>query len=264
MPLAVTPRSLVCDEQGVGQWPMWKRYDSLRTIIEQQIDEPYRDFLALPYHEIDKLKGEELFYWYTPRTDTSFLRLSKTDDEYSFYKEKLKETLALYRAAVQRLKDAGMTEEANFLQLALKYAGDIEDAVFCGDDKVVVTVWGMKPRKGYDIGDSTIEKELFPAPSLHTVTFVVGQYGNTPDATSLKKRRGSSIKESQIPHINVADGYVFDGWDKDPIGISVESLEPSDAMITLATNLSKSGTIRISPYFGESIPAKPNSIFPLS
>ena len=49
MALCVTPRSKVCDEQGIGQWPMWKRFDSIKAIVDQYVDEPYRSFFAMPY-----------------------------------------------------------------------------------------------------------------------------------------------------------------------------------------------------------------------
>lgn len=223
MPLCATPRSSVCDEQGVGQWPMWKRFDTIKGIVEQYIDEPYRDFLALPYHEIDKLKAEEFFYWYTPRCDIAYSRMSRTGDDHGYYKDLLKTTMNHYQSAVERLKREGKTEDADFLQLSLKYAGESEDNVFCGDDRVVVTVWGMRSREKQNIGKSILTTVLTPEAEIYTVRFELGTLGKTGELTELKKIHGSKIKTNQVPKVSVVDGYEFIGWDNDPDSAVVTS-----------------------------------------
>lgn len=222
-PLCVTPRSQVCDEQGVGQWPMWKRYDGVKSIVDQYVDEPYRDFLAMPYHDVDQMKAEELFYWYTPRRNCKYVRLSQAGDDYGHYKRILDDTLAHYNSVVEKLKKEGDIEKANFLQLSLKYAGESEECVYCGEDRVVTTVWGMRPRAGYEIGASKVEADLFPPTELHTVRFDIGQYGKTDSPTILKKSHGSRLFDHQIPQIGAANGYTFTGWDKEPTGAEVNS-----------------------------------------
>lgn len=219
--LCVTPRSQVCDEQGVGQWPVWKRFDSIRGIVDQYIDEPYRYFLALPYHEIDKLKAEELFYWYTPRCDTAYTRMSRTADDHDYYKGVFEETLAHYQSAVAKLKNKGKTEEANFLQLSLKYVGESEDNVYCGDGRVVATVWGMRPRQSSKIGESKLFTELVPEVEIHTVQYDLGTLGSTTSPTTLKKTHRTKIYVHQVPLVTVKDGYQFTGWDHNPIGAEV-------------------------------------------
>lgn len=223
MPLCVTPRSSVCDEQGVGQWPMWKRYDSIKGIVDQYVDEPYKDFLALPFHEIDKLKAEELFYWYTPRCDTSYTRMSRMGDDRDYYKGVFEETLAHYQSIVEKLKSDGKTEEANFLQLSLKYAGESDDNVYCGDGRVVTTVWGMRPRQGHRIGDSKLYAELVPEVEIHTIRFDLGALGNSNDPVVLKKRHGIKVFPHQIPSVKPRDGYEHTGWDRNPVGAEVLS-----------------------------------------
>ena len=221
MPLCVTPRSLVCDEQGIGQWPMWQRFDSVKAIVNQYIEEPYRDFLAFPYHEVDKMKSEEVFYWYTPRCDTSFTRLSQSGDDHIYYKQLLDETLSHYHTVIDKLKSEGKSEEANFLQLSLKYAGESEDSVYCGNGRVVATVWGMRPRDGYQIGDSIIEKDIFPPAEMHSVRYDIGEHGTTGNPVLLKKSHGSSIFAEQVPQVSAVDGYEFTGWDSNPVGAIV-------------------------------------------
>ena len=221
MPLCVTPRSNVCDEQGVGQWPMWKRYDSVKDIVDQYVDVRYRSFLSMPYHEVDQLKAEELFYWYTPSCNTTYVRMSRTGDDHAYYKKLLDETIAHYQSVVSYLKESGKHEEANFLQLSLKYAGESEDCVYCGDNRVVATVWGMKPRFSDSIGAPTLTSELTPDPDIHTVRYDLGASGTSDDSLVFKKCHGSKVFPSQIPNVTAKDGYVFLGWDKEPDGATV-------------------------------------------
>lgn len=221
MPLCVTPRSKVCDEQGVGQWPMWKRYDSVKSIIDQYIDEPYRDFLALPYHEIDKLKAEELFYWYTPRCETSYVRMSRTGDDRNYYKELLDKTVAHYQTVVAKLQREKKAEEANFLALSLKYVGESEDNVYCGDNRVVAAVWGMRPRQSHVMGESKLFTELLPEVEMHTVRFELGSLGSTDKSTTLKKSHGTKIFSNQVPSVKTKGGFEFAGWDNNPLGAVV-------------------------------------------
>lgn len=221
MALCVTPRSKVCDEQGIGQWPMWKRFDSIKAIVDQYVDEPYRSFFAMPYHEVDKLKAEELFYWYTPRCNTAYSRMSRTADDHSYYKGIFEETLAHYQSAIKKLKNNGKAEEANFLQLSLKYAGENEDNIYCGDGRVVVTVWGMRPRQSNKVGESKLFTELVPEVEVHTVKYNLGTLGSTKSPVTLKKTHGTKIYVHQVPQIIVKDGYQFVGWDLNPVGVEV-------------------------------------------
>lgn len=221
MALCVTPRSKVCDEQGIGQWPMWKRFDSIKAIIDQYVDEPYRLFLARPEYEVDKLKPEEYFYWYTPRIDAVYTRLSKSGDDYQYFKRLLDETLRHYQSVVERLKGEGRVEEAEFLQLSLKNVGDSEDVIYCGDGRVVATVWGMRPRDVNDIHDSKLEADLFPPTDIHVVRYEIGDNGSTDGQTLIKKSHGSIIYSSQIPQVTANDGYEFIGWNRNPIGVTV-------------------------------------------
>lgn len=221
MPLCVTPRSRVCDEQGVGQFPMWKRFDSIKSIVNQYIDEPFRSFLALPYHEIDKLKAEELFYWYTPRCDSSYTRMSRTGDDYDYYKRLLSDTVAHYRSVVSKLKREGKSDDASFLELSLKYAGDSEDNVYCGDGRVVATVWGMRPRQAQKTGKSKLSIELAPELEMHTVRYDLGSLGSSKSSIVLKKCHGSRIHQEQVPQVTVKDGYLFTGWNRNPVGAEV-------------------------------------------
>lgn len=222
MPLSMTPRSGICDEQGVGAWPIWKRYDNVKSIIDQNIDEPYRDFLAMPYHEIDKLKAEELFYWYTPRSDTAFCRLDHSGDDHDYYLSLFQKTLEHYQKAVEALSIAGRTQEANFLQLSLKYAGESEENIYCGDDRVVVTVWGMRNKPSHSSKGSVVSTTIAPELEIHTVHFILGNLGTSKNTLTLKKSHGSKIFPHQVPKVEANEGYAFVSWDTEPIGAVVD------------------------------------------
>lgn len=223
MALCVTLRSQVCDEQGIGQWPMWKRFDSIKAIVDQYIEEPYRNFLARPELDVDKQKSEEYFYWYTPRTNVVFSRLNCSGDDHDYYKKLLDETLEKYHSTIKSLKADNKDEEANFLELSLKYAGESEENVFCGDGRVVATVWGMRPRPGIVLQDSIIEKELFPPAELFTIRFDLGGHGSTVYPTTIRKSLGTKIYAHQVPLVKAFEGFEFVGWDRDPIGKKVNS-----------------------------------------
>lgn len=241
MPLCVTPRSQVCDEQGIGQWPMWKRYDSIKGIVNQNIDEPYRNFLAMPYHEVDKLKAEELFYWFTPRCETIYTRLSRMGDDHDYYREILAQTLKHYESIVDKLKKNGKLEESNFLQLSLKYAGKSEDNVYCGDGHVVATVWGMCPRQESGHSASKISTELLPDVEMHTVRFELGNLGTADRPTVLKKSHGSKVLAKQVPQVSVKTGYECIGWDRNPVEVEVLNDLTFTALYKEQTSSEKNG-----------------------
>lgn len=222
MPLCVTPRSQICDEQGVGRWPMWKRFDKIKAIVDEYVETQYRGFFALPLHEVDKLKAEEMFYWFTPKSKCRYVRLSQMGDDHDHYKQLLDATLSHYRSVVELLKGKGLSEEANFLQLSLKYAGDSEDCIYCGDERVVAVVWGMRPRQGYDLKTSILESDLTPPTQIHTVSYDIGTSGTTDSPTLIKKRHGTRIYGHQIPNVTPLDGYDFVGWDKEPLDTVVD------------------------------------------
>lgn len=222
MALCVTPRSLVYNEQGIGRWPMWKRFDSIKTIIDLYIDKPYRDFLARPELETDNQLGEDYLYWYTPRSNVEFFMLSNSGDDHSYYSTLLEKTLEHYNSVIKSLIENGKNDEANFLQLSLKYVGDSEDNIFCGGDQVIAVAWGMLSKKGNPINLPKIEKPFSHNKGLHTITYNLNGYGSSNDPTTIKKNHGTVIRQDQIPLVNANNGYIFIGWDRNPEGATVD------------------------------------------
>lgn len=218
MPLCVTPRSKVCDEQGIN-WPMWQLYADVMAIVEQYVDQRYRKFLAMPVYEDDPMQNEERFYWFTPSSNNPYRRLSQMGDEHDHYKAVLKETLDHYQKVMEQLEREGRTEDAEYLRLSLKYAGDCEELVYCGDEHVVATLWGMRPRTGRDVDPAVVSKDIGVMEKLCSVKFDFAGHG---DQIEMKIMQGSKISAAQVPSPVEVDGYDFVGWDSEPEGAEVK------------------------------------------
>ena len=79
--LCSTSRSKVCDEQGIGKYPLWTKYLSLESIVAQHIPEQYRSFFSQPQSVKDS--GEEEIFWHTIPSTTGDVptRLTKLTGE---------------------------------------------------------------------------------------------------------------------------------------------------------------------------------------
>ena len=62
-------RSVICDEQGIGKYPLWQRYDLLSNVIRKHIPNQYQGFLAHPERVVDM--GTENILWYGDRAQSS-------------------------------------------------------------------------------------------------------------------------------------------------------------------------------------------------
>lgn len=203
------------DFQGIGQDPLYKRYDSVFSVIDKHIPEEYRDFLAQPvYSGID-----DQISWYVREWNEEperFVNLSQTDKDY--YRTVKAKTLKVYDDVVESLKG----EDLTILKSAMTHIDD--DFMFCYDGKVTVVAWGMKP-------DSTQHKVI--GQIIHgcdflkkiEIRFDEGDHGSFPTKIDgrMKRPEGTVLTERDIPDLRVNDGYVFKGWDPNPIGYKVTS-----------------------------------------
>lgn len=200
------------DFQGIGRDPLYKRYDSVYAVIEKNIDSQYRDFLAQPvYSEDDQI------LWYVKEWNTTpcaFNDLSEIEKaRYSLIKEK---TVSEYEKVMKNLSG----EDRQILNGAIKYLD--EDFMFCYDDKVVVVAWGMTPDshkhsvKGAVIHDLKIQNN-------HKVKFIAGENGTFSDVLAgvLRRPDGYVLKYIDIPAVIPKQGYEFNGWTPDPLGVKV-------------------------------------------
>ena len=203
------------DFQGIGQDPLYKRYDSVYSVIDKYIPEEYRDFLAQPiYSGID-----DQISWYGREWNEEperFVELSQTDKDY--YLTVKAKTLKVYNDVVEGLEG----EDLTILKGAMTHIDN--DFLFCYDGKVTVVAWGMKP-------DSTQHKvvgQIIHGGDFHKkieIRFEEGDHGTFPTKIDgrMKRPEGTVLTERDIPVLRVNDGYVFKGWDPNPIGYKVTS-----------------------------------------
>lgn len=220
--LCSSPRSLVCDEQGIGKFPLWKKYDQLMTIVSKYLPMKYQTFFAKPV-EVQELEDNYL-EWYAQVSSMDanprgFFQLTPSEREK--YIQIKDETIAAYRSAIDQSKAAGNASDAEHLEKAMKYVGDFDDYFYCFEDRVVVVVWGMRPRDISQPMSGVINKLINPN-ITHTATFDLGLHGTSGDNLKVNKRLNDSpIQQYQIPSVLANEGYKFIGWDKEPFDFKV-------------------------------------------
>ena len=214
--LCYTEASDFTEIQGVGNDPIYKRYDSVYAIIKQYVDKEYRSFLAEPEYSID----DDQVYWYVEDWGESCpVKMNDLEgDEKSYCEELLKDTLAHYENAIESLSG----ENKAILKSAVKFVN--KDFVYLLDDHVVLAIWGMTPDTYQHIAGGTIIHEL-PFSKSHKIFFDAGKHGvlsNKLDG-SVRRREGAVLNRRDIPQVIVNDGYTFSRWNPDPIGLEVHS-----------------------------------------
>lgn len=111
------------DFQGIGRDPLYKRFDSVYSVVEKNVEPQYRDFLAHPIYS-----DEDQILWYVREwnhTPCAYSDLSDVDKaKYAAIKEK---TIAAYEKVRKNLTG----EDKQILTGALKYID--EDFMFCYD-----------------------------------------------------------------------------------------------------------------------------------
>lgn len=221
--LCSSARSKICDEQGIGSYALWTRYASLEPIVAKHIPEQYRSFFAQPQSVKDS--GEEEIFWHTEpsRIGDVPTRLTKLSGDKRLHYEGIKnKTIAVYQQAIDACLKSAPTD-AEYFQKALKHVGEFDDCFYCFDDKVVVVLWSMRPRDINDITNTVIEKIIQPNVS-YTVIFNIGEHGHSDDRLKIHKRpTDTPIQSHQIPNVTPLEGYIFKGWDKEPLNHKVQS-----------------------------------------
>ncbi len=221
--LCSTSRSKVCDEQGIGKYPLWTKYLSLESIVAQHIPEQYRSFFSQPQSVKDS--GEEEIFWHTIPSTTGDVptRLTKlTGEKRQRYEEIKNKTITVYKQAIESCSSSAPTD-AEHLTKALKHVGEFDDCFYCFDDKVVVVLWSMRPRDINDLTSTIIEKIITPNVS-YKVAFEVGQFGHSDDRLEIHKRSTDTpIQSHQIPNVTPIEGFIFKGWNISPLNYKVNA-----------------------------------------
>lgn len=212
--LCYTDVSDFTDFQGVGSDLLYKRFDSVMSVLKSCVDEAYLSFIAQPVYQADDDRVE----WYVDKwndTPVRYNALSGTEKER--YRTILETTIKHYRNAASKLEN---TDDLRILGGVLYDMND--EKIFCYDGKVVIIAWGMKPDpyKTTDIGSLIYTSAK--AVDTCQVTFDVAGCGTIPSGMSkFKVKKGSSLEASMIPTIIVNEGYHVLGWSPNPLGMVI-------------------------------------------
>ena len=201
------------DFQGIGSDPLYKRFDSVYSVVEKYISPEHRDFLAHPIYS----SNEDKIVWYVKEwTDAPVAYRDLTGQEKERYEAIKNETVSEYRNVCDSLSG----EDRQILAGAIKYIDD--NFLFCFDDKVVLIAWGMKAdSKGHDVIGSIIY-DLQLQEKLK-IRFIPGEHGMLNDKVfgNISRIAGYVLTRDDIPEIIANEGYVFKGWEPEPIGMTV-------------------------------------------
>lgn len=199
--------------QGIGQDPLYTRYDSLKGVIMRNIGPEYAHFLAVPSYS----ENEDTLNWYIENWEETPIRLTELEGEERRRYERIKDcTLDYYNKTIETLNG----EERTILRNALKYVYD--EFIYCTDGKVHLIAWGMAPdNRHISIGELVKDS---PQTIRHTVDFDPGEHGKLHNKArrKIKFRNGVALGRTDLPEIEAKKGYVHLGWDPEPLGHLVD------------------------------------------
>mgnify|MGYP001661328059 CR=1 FL=1 len=236
------------DYQGIGQDPLYRRYDSVESVVRRgNIPQQFRRFLARPLHDPDK--GE--IRWYVPDWNDEEVPVPLTTLQGP--------ELEKYRAIRKRTVDAWMQsldtlsgEDLQIMMGALKHISD--DFIFCSGDEVYLVGWGMNPSPSYQgrgavlhncprprprkpagplspetpPGGGDVVKEILPPPPppeppMARLRFLPGDPTAEvqPELAEQMRPLGYVLNPGDIPGVHPPQGATFVGWNPNPVGWQV-------------------------------------------
>lgn len=212
--LCYTEVSDFTDFQGIGHDPMYKRYDSVFSVIQRAIPTSLHHFLATPEY----LADEDRICWHIENWNERPIKLSELyDSEHKKYKSILDDTVRIYKSSIFDLNG----EDLHIMAGAIKYID--EERVYCCDDKVYLVAWGMTPdiRKHKVIGSVIQEYECI---KKFVISFDAGEHGKLSKIDkSINRVEGSVLSDTDMPDVSVDDDWKFIGWSPSPNGVVVNS-----------------------------------------
>ena len=202
--LCYTEVSDFTDIQGIGHDPIYKRYDSVFSVVKRSIPTDYQHFLSTPEY----LEDEDQICWHIDKWIEHPIRITElTGVEQNKYKAILEDTIRIYRSSVVKLNG----EDLQILAASIKYID--ESRVYCCDNKVYLVAWGMTPdTKQHKVVGSIIHE--YEEIKRYKITFDPGDHGSLVSKLdkSINKAEGTSLTLNDFPKIVVSDGYRFDAW----------------------------------------------------
>lgn len=201
------------DFQGIGRDPLYKRYESVLSVLKRAIAPHFQHFLAAPQYMSD----DDQICWHIDEWTEQPRRLTElVGSERTRYEAIRQDTLNHYRQATEQLEG----EHLQILGCAIRYVDD--ERIYCADGKVFLVAWGMTPdtRQHKAIGSILHEYDV---QNRHLLTFELGAHGTfaNPLDKSLLRPEGSTLNQEDMPHFEVHEGWEFIGWAPSPIGWEV-------------------------------------------
>lgn len=210
-----TDASEFTDIQGIGEDPLYNRYNSVESVVKRHIAPQYQHFLSTPRYN----EQEDQICWYIDEWDEFPVKLTSLSgnerDKYVAIKE---DTLSEYRSTINNLEG----EDLQILAGALVGTDD-EERIYCCDGKVFAVAWGMRPdTKRHKVVGSAIH--VIPTRKKYKIRFNAGEHGLlSKDDLSINRDENATLIAEDLPQVKANEGWVFDGWQPSPIGVVVKS-----------------------------------------
>ena len=201
--------------QGVGHDPLYKRFDSVMSVVKKVVAPEYQHFLATPQY----VEDEDQIWWHVNEWNESPQKLVElSGDERSKYERIKENTVKAYRSAAQNCNG----EDLMIMAGAIRFLHD--DCMYCCDDKVFLVAWGMTPdAHQHKVIGSVIHE--FDIVKKFKITFDASTNGilvSKLDKT-MTRPEGFVLSAIDLPEISANEGWVFEGWTPSPLGVAVNS-----------------------------------------
>lgn len=212
--LCYTEVSDFTDYQGIGHDPMYKRYDSVFSVVKRTMPTNLQHFLATPEY----LDDVDQICWHVDNWNERPNRLTELSGaEYDKYKNILEDTVRKYKSSMMELNG----EDLRIMVGATKYIDD--DRIYCSDGKVYLVAWGMTPDvRQHKVVGSVIHD--FEYVKKYKITFDSGEHGTLSKLDkSVNRVEGVTLTGADLPELTVMEGWKFIGWEPSPLGQVVTS-----------------------------------------
>ncbi len=192
------------DFQGIGHDPLYKRYDSVYSVLKRCVPAEYHHFLATPEY----LHNEDRVCWYIHEWQNLPSRLCDLQGgERNKYEQIKTATINAYRSAVQQVSG----EDLLILAGAIRYIHD--EFIYCADGKVFLVAWGMTPdtNKHKVIGAVLHE---YQSVKRFKLVFNTGEHGDLKSKAdkAFLFVEGTVLSDADAPQVQCHDGWEFAGW----------------------------------------------------
>ena len=213
--LCFTEVSDFTDFQGIGHDPLYKRFDSVQSVVKKVVAPEYQHFLATPQY----IEEEDQICWHINEWEESPQKLvDLTGDERAKYESIKENTIKAYRNAAQDCNG----EDLMIMAGAIRYLHD--ECIYCCDDKVFLVAWGMTTdtHQHKVIGSVIHEVDMV---KKYKITFDANANGVLVSKLdkSMTRPEGFVLSARDLPQVSANDGWIFEGWTPSPIGVTVNS-----------------------------------------